>query len=91
MSISSFGVEGLSHVSDTAITSNGFLLINRRSLSIFGSKLLTFKWHTLRPLVQHSLTSNLKGPGLVSTSPGKRINIATREKFKKTLIPISIV
>ena len=34
----------LSHVNDTAITSNGFLLTNRRRLSIFGSNLLTFKF-----------------------------------------------
>ena len=82
MSISASVVEGLSHVSDKAITSNGFLLTNRRRLSIFGSKLLIFKWHTLSPLVRHSFTSKLKGPGLVSTSPDKRINIATREKVK---------
>jgi hypothetical protein len=85
-SISALVVVDFNQVSDRAITSNGFLLINRRRLSILGSKLLTFKWHTLSPLVRHSLTSKLKGPGLVSTSPDKHISIAAREKFQKNLI-----
>ena len=53
----------LSHVNDAAITSNAFLQINRRRLSISGSKLLTFKftlfilfYFILKALLQYSCT-----------------------------------